>query len=366
MVPIRVHFPGAGAFHQELKRRVNEYFESEKISERDQGRMYLKSAVIIAWSVGCWVGLVFLAASWWQALLLGLGLGLGLAGVGFSIQHDANHGGYSRNGGVNRLLSWAMDAIGGSSYIWSQKHNIVHHTYTNVSGVDVDVDVQPFLRLAPDQEWRPYHRFQHLYIWVLYALLPANWHFWADFRDLVNGHVGGQPFPKPSRASLVGTIVGKLFFYGWSLVIPLLLHPTWVVLAMHAFVSLTLGLVLTTVFQLAHCLEEAEVVTLDSRDATLETAWAEHQVRTTANFATKNPFLTWYLGGLNFQIEHHLFPRICHVHYPAISPIVAECCRDFGIPYHVHETVRSAVASHMRHIAALARRPDSTLSSAGA
>ena len=350
MEPIRVHFPGSGTFHQELKRRVDAYFEATEIAPRDSRRMYLKTVAIFTWTAACYLALVFAPIVWWQALLLGFGLGLGLAGIGFSIQHDANHGGYSRNKWVNRLLSHSLDLIGGSSYVWYWKHNIIHHTYTNVSGVDVDVDIQPYLRLAPDQAWRPYYRWQHLYIWLLYGLLPANWHFWSDFRDIRNGHIGGQPFPRPNRWGLFGTLAGKLAFYTWSLILPMFFHPVWAVLCMHLFVSLTLGIVLTTVFQLAHSVEEADLVTLDARESTHDTAWAEHQVRTTANFAPANPFLTWYLGGLNFQIEHHLFPKICHVHYPKLAPIVAATCRDHDIPYQSHRTVLSAVASHVRHL----------------
>jgi linoleoyl-CoA desaturase len=347
---LRVRFPGSGAFQVALKRRVDEYFDCVKISRRDAPRMYAKSVLILAVAFGSYTLLMFGSVAWWQGVILAISLALGMAGIGFSVQHDANHGGYSRKKWINRLMGVSLDMIGGSSVIWYWKHNIVHHTYTNVSGVDVDIEIEPLLRLAPDQPRRFYHRYQHFYVWVLYALMPLNWHFWADYRDLMNGHISGLPFPKPTRRELAGTFLGKAFFYGWALVLPLFLHPAWAVLGFYLIVSSVLGIVLTTTFQLAHCLNETEVVEIGPGAGPLTVGWAEHQVRTTANFAPGDRFLTWYLGGLNYQIEHHLFPKVCHVHYPALSPIVAATCREFGIPYQSHPTVRKAVVSHFRWI----------------
>ncbi len=365
MESIRVCFPGSGAFQAALKRRVDEHFAALNLSRRDAPRMYAKTGLILALTIGSYVLLMFAAVAWWQALILAAALALGMAGIGFSVQHDANHGGYSRNPWINHVMGISLDMIGGSSFVWYWKHNIVHHTYTNVSGVDVDVCLEPLLRLAPDQPWRPYYRFQHLYIWTLYALMPVNWYFWSDYRDLSNGHICGRKFPPPTARVLTATLAGKAFFYGWSLVLPLLLHPTWTVLAFYLIVSSLLGIVLTTTFQLAHCVNETEVVSSGKQAAPVSVGWAEHQVRTTANFAPGNGLLTWYLGGLNYQIEHHLFPRVCHVHYPALSPIVSATCREFGIPYQSHPTVRKAITSHYQWLRRLGVGPAACGQSAG-
>ena len=279
MESIRVRFHGSASFQGTLKRRVEEHFEGLKITGRDAPRMYAKSALILGTALGSYGLLMFAAVTWWQGVILAIALALGMAGIGFSVQHDANHGGYSRNRWINRLMGLSLDMIGASSFIWYWKHNIVHHTYTNVSGVDVDIEMEPLLRLAPNQRWRRYHRFQHFYIWVLYALMPANWHFWADYRDLANGHISGQRFPRPTKRVLAGTLAGKALFYGWSLVLPLCLHPTWAVLGFYMIVTSVLGIVMTTTFQLAHCVDEAEVATIDDGIDTLAVGWAEHQVR---------------------------------------------------------------------------------------
>lgn len=364
MEPIRVHFPGSGTFHRELKRRVADYFEEVQVSQRDAGGMYLKSAILITWSVTAYLLMITGSLLWWQYPIAAVCLAAGMAGIGVSVQHDANHGGYSQNRWINRLFGCCLDVMGASSFIWYWKHNIVHHTYTNISGIDVDVDIEPFLRLAPDQPLLKYHKYQYLYIWLIYGLLPANWQFYADYRDLINSDIGGKPFPRPSKWVVAATLFGKAFFYFWSLILPLLLYPTLPVLGLYVLTSFTLGSILTTMFQLAHCLEETEVHAATHEANTVEAGWAEHQVRTTANFAPRNAFLTWYLGGLNYQIEHHLFPKVCHVHYPKISPIVESVCKDFGIPYQVHPTFRAAVASHVRWLYRLGRMERTPVTSA--
>ncbi len=316
--------------------------------------MYLKTAIIVAWLGASYGLLVFGHFGWVTCLVLTISVGLAVAAVGFDIQHDANHGSYSRSPSINRALGFTLDLVGGSSYVWSFKHNVFHHTYTNIAGADADLAAGPMLRFSPAQSrWRV-HRLQPIYVWALYAMLPVKWEFFDDFRDLVKGRIAGQPFPRPSALGLTSLIGGRLFFFGWALVLPMFFHPIGWVLLSFALASGMLGLTLAITFQLAHCMAEAEFPALPA-DGVMHGDWAEHQVRTTVNFARNNPLLTWYLGGLNFQIEHHLFPKICHVHYPALSKIVEKTCADFGLPYHAHPTMRAALASHLRLLGRLGK-----------
>jgi linoleoyl-CoA desaturase len=349
-----LRFAGDDGFHRLVKDRVAEDFRERGLDPRDSPRMFLKTAAILLWFGASYALLVFVAATWWQGALLCASLALAIGGIGFNIQHDANHGGYSRSGAVNGVLGFALDALGGSSYVWRWKHNIFHHTYTNVSGADHDIDVRPFARLAPAQPRRGFHRFQHLYVWALYGLLVPQWQL-EDVKQLVQGRIGASPFPRPRGLRLVELLGGKALFYGWALVIPLLLHPWWVVLLAGAFTSFLVGLVLSVVFQLAHCVEEAEFPVPAAHR--LERAWAVHQVETTVDFARRSRLATWYLGGLNFQIEHHLFPRICHVHYPRISRIVEATCAECGIRYAAHQGIGGAVTSHWRWLRRMGQKP---------
>jgi linoleoyl-CoA desaturase len=356
--PARIDFQGGGAFHTELRRRVAELLSDPRSVRRAQWTMYVKSAVMVAWTAASWVALVLWAGSWWQAGLAALSLGLALAGLGFNITHDANHGSYSRRTGVNRAMSWSMDLIGASSYVWRTKHNVVHHTYTNIAGADSDIDSMPFARFAPEQPRRAFHRFQHLYVWLLYGLLAIKWHTGGDFGYLLSGRIGATPVRWPRGRELAGFWLGKALFLTWAVAVPLLLHPAWQVALAFAAVSFVLAVTMAVTFQLAHCLEEAEFPSAAGMSGGERTEWARHQVETTVDFAPRSRLLTWYLGGLNFQIEHHLFSRVMHTHYPAMSSIVREVCERHGVRYQAHPTIGSALASHARWLREMGRKPE--------
>lgn len=344
----KLSFAGDTGFHREVKRRVREYFEHTGLSPRDNPRMYVKTAVLLLWFVASYVLLVFAATSWWQATLLSLSLALAMAGIGFSIQHDANHGAYSDHRAVNRLMRWTLDMLGASSYVWRVKHNQSHHTYTNLAGGDDDINLGPLARFSPAQPRYRFHRVQQFYIWVLYGLLMLKWHFVSDYKNIARARIARNRFVRPRGWDLVGLVGGKVFFYSWALVVPALFHPWWVVLVCYAGTSAVLSLILSVVFQLAHCVEEAEFPEPTPGTHQLPDAWAVHQVQTTVDFARGNRLLTWYVGGLNFQIEHHLFPRICHVHYPRISEIVQAVSGELGVRYTAHEGFLGALSSHWR------------------
>jgi linoleoyl-CoA desaturase len=344
----RPKFATDAGFHSVVKRRVLEYFEHRGLSPKGGPRMWAKTVVLLLWFGASYALLVFAASTWWQGALLALSLGLAMAGIGFAIQHDANHGAYSTHGAVNRLMGMTLDMLGASSYLWRFKHNVSHHTYTNLAGADDDIDIGPLARLSPAQPRRRLHRAQQFYLWALYGFLIPKWHFVYDFKNVARGRIARNRFPRPRGWSLVELIGGKVVFFGWALVVPALFHPLWVVVLFYAGTSFLLGLVLSVVFQLAHCVEEAEFPTPPPQAERLRDAWAVHQVRTTVDFARGNRLLTWYVGGLNFQIEHHLFPRICHVHYPRIAGIVEATCAELGVGYTAHRSLGGAVSSHWR------------------
>jgi linoleoyl-CoA desaturase len=270
-----------------------------------------------------------------------------------SVQHDANHGAMSRYPNVNRVLRLTLDVMGVASSIWRQRHNALHHSYTNIQGVDADVDFGFIARLSPDQPLRPWHRFQHVYLWFLYGFLLPKWAFIDDFIILATRRIGPHRLPKMSRADLVQFVVTKIFFVSWSIVIPALYHPLWQVAVFHLIAVFTLGVTLSSVFQLAHCVEAAEFPLPAPAGQSMANDSALHQVETTVGFAHSNVFLTWYLGGLNFQVEHHLFPKVCHIHYPALARIVAEVATQHGVRYRANGTFRSAIASHFRFLRAM-------------
>jgi len=341
-------------FYAELQRRVAEYFSSNGLKERDCFSMYFKTAIMLAWVSASYVLLVFFAEHWWQAVPLAFSLAFGLAAVAFNIQHDGGHSAYSDRLWVNRLAGYSLDLIGASSYLWKWKHGVLHHTYPNVDGHDTDLDAGVVARLSP---WQPrfwYHRWQHLYLWPLYAITASRWHLFSDFKEVAVGAIGSHRVPRPRSWNLVAFLVGKTVSIGLLLFAPMIWHEWWLVVAMYFLVTAVVGVALTIVFQLAHCVEEADFPTPGESEK-MPDAWAVHQIRTTVDFARTSRLAFWLLGGLNFQTEHHLFPRICHVHYPALSRIVEATCAEYGVKFRQHGTFAAGVRSHYRWLRRMGR-----------
>jgi len=348
-------FSGSDRFVRELRRRVDAYFEQTGRSRRDCPEMYFKTASILAWFVAAYLLLLFVFTSWWTVLPLAVILGVSIAAIGFNIQHDGGHRAYSDRRWVNKIMAMTLDLMGGSSYLWDWKHNSIHHTYPNIDGHDDDIDVGLLARLSPHQKRLGFHRLQGIYLWLLYGFLAIKWHFYDDFYNVAVGRIGGHKIPRPRGKDLLVFIGGKVAFFSIAFGIPILLHPVWAVLCVYAVAAFVSGVVLSVVFQLAHCVGEADFPVPVEGGARMETDWAVHQVQTTVDFARRSRVLCWFLGGLNFQVEHHLFTKICHVHYPALSKVVEETCREFGVRYAEHKSLWSAVASHFRWLVLMGR-----------
>jgi linoleoyl-CoA desaturase len=348
-------FDTDNAFQLELRRRVDEHFRIRGGRQRDCWQMYLKTAILLASFSGSYLLLVLVAQTWWQGLLLVILLGLSAAGIGFNVQHDGSHQAYSNSPRVNAFMARTLELIGGSSYLWRWKHVVFHHTYVNITGHDTDIDLGVLARLTPHQKRRPFHRWQHLYLWPLYGLLAIKWQLLDDFRKLVRGRISNQPFPRPTGWELVILAGGKAIFLALAFGIPLVFHSVSVVLLYYGIAGLVTGTVLSVVFQVAHCVDEAEFPMARASTGRIDHAWAVHQAETTVDFARRSRVVAWLVGGLNYQTEHHLFPRICHVNYPAISTVVEETCRDFGIRYREFTSFRAGMASHFRWLRQMGR-----------
>lgn len=345
------------AFIADLKREVSEYFTAHDVSDKANGAMVLKTILILGATFGSYAVIMLGGLTAGQMLPLAVLMGIGVAGMGFSVAHDALHGAYSARPWVNRTLGLSFDLLGASSYLWKITHNVIHHTYTNIQGIDEDLDVSPLLRLSPQSDWRPIHRFQHLYGFATYALTTLFWVFIKDFKYILKRDLGPYENKKHPPRDVITMLACKVVYYGYMLVLPLVVLPIawWQVLIGFTVVHLTAGFLLGVVFQLAHVVEGPDYPEPDA-EGRIAKPWLIHEMETTSNFARSNRILSWYVGGLNFQVEHHLFPRVCSVHYPAISPIVEAVARRHGVPYHAHRTFRAAVASHYRMLKALGRR----------
>jgi linoleoyl-CoA desaturase len=349
----RISFESGGDFMRETRAEVEAYLADGSVRRAASLRFYVKAPIAFGLIALSWALLLFAPGGWVQTPLEFAALVVGSILTGFCVQHDANHGAAFRKLRYNHLLGWSADALlGVSSYAWRARHNVAHHTYTNIDGHDNDITQMPIARLVPSQTARPWFRFQHLYIWPLYSFMGMRLQTMGDFNAIRTRSIGRTTLHTPRRWDMAGFIAGKLFFIGWAIVIPLLIYPWWIVLAAFIGVSLALSLVMVVVFQLAHCVEEASSPSPDELRAE-RTVWAVHQVESTVDFCPDNRVLTWFLGGLNYQIEHHLFPRTPHTHYPQIAHIVRRKAAEHGIRYHVQASLWDALGSHGRHLRAM-------------
>jgi len=346
---IRFANKNAKAFTNEVRSRAAEYFERTGKSRHATAGVLVKTVIVLAATFGSYALIMTGQLSLGQMWALTFLMGVGMAGMGFNVAHDALHGAYSSIPWVNRFLGFSFDSVGANGYMWKITHNVIHHTYTNIHDVDEDLTVSPLLRLSPGSRHYWFHRYQHVYGILAYGLATVNWLFAKDFQQFLKRDIGPYANKIHPGKEIAILIVGKILVFAWMIVLPLvLLDITWWQFVI-GFLTLhvTAGVILGVIFQLAHVVEGPEFP-LPEDDGDMEYAWMVHQMRTTSNFAPSNKPLSWYIGGLNYQIEHHLFPQTCSIHYPELAPMVREVAAAHDIPYHSNPTFRAAVASHVR------------------
>ncbi|GHN02055.1 fatty acid desaturase [Cytophagales bacterium WSM2-2] len=335
------------SFFSALKEKVDYYFLENRLSQTGERRLYLKSAFQISTALSTYIALVFLSPPWWVSIFLCLLLGINLAVLGFNVMHEGGHQSFSKYQWLNSLAGYSLNALGGNIYFWKVKHNINHHTFTNIAGIDSDIDVQPFMRLHPNQPLTGIHRYQHIYGGLLYGISYLAWVFYEDFVKYFRNRIALHM--KPMSMSLKEHFVfwlTKIVYVTVFLVIPVIFTGWLNTMIGFFMITFVTGLFISIVFQLAHVVEVTEFPS----EKKIVKDWAVHQVSTTSNFATTNKVICWLLGGLNFQIEHHLFPKISHIHYPQISKLVKETCKEFNVTYNEYASMFDAIISHISYL----------------
>ena len=346
--------PEQQVFYKELRSRVEHYFESTGQSKYANATMVVKTIVLVGgYLAGIALQIAFLPSPALSFVLFAL-TGVFLAGIGMSVMHDANHGAYSANENVNRWVGYSLNLLGGMVMNWKMQHNVLHHTYTNIAGLDEDIDTKLALKLSPHGPTNKAHRYQWFYAFFLYMILTLYWGLAKDLVQFI--HYKKVGLNKQSRVKnglwLLKTAIVKTLYFSAFIGIPVYLGmPLWQAIVGFLIMHAVSGWILSVVFQLAHVVPDAYFPQPDEKGF-IPYSWAEHQLRTTMNFSTKNKWLSWYVGGLNFQIEHHLFTRICHVHYPAISEIVKKTAAEYGVPYYEKPTFGAALREHIAFLRA--------------
>jgi linoleoyl-CoA desaturase len=344
--------PTRADFFTTLNQRVNDYFKTNKISRYANREMKIKTVAMFSiFIVPYLLMITSVVTNPWMMLGMCVIMGFGMAGIGLSVMHDANHGGYSNKAWVNNALGLSLNIIGGNAFNWKVQHNVLHHTYTNIHDVDEDISPRGILRMTPHGPWKWFHKFQHMYAWFFYGLLTLVWVGVKDFVRISRYHKDGMIKKQKAdvRTELFVLIASKIIYIGYIFVLPALLLPVnwWQIAVGFVAMHYVGGFILAIIFQPAHVIDGTEYPMPDD-DGKMENNWAIHQLLTTTNFANNNRILNWYVGGLNFQVEHHLFPNICHVHYRKISSIVKYTAEEFGLPYKSEPTFIGALVSHAK------------------
>jgi len=354
---------GNNNFYDAVVARVNAYFDKNHISPYANMAMWMKTVAMLLLYFLPYYFIVssLTAGNAWLFFAFWFLMGLGMSGIGTSIMHDANHGTYSSNKKVNNFISHILELIGGYSVTWRIQHNVLHHTYTNVAGLDEDIEAMGLIRLSPNQPKRWHHRYQHIYAWFLYMIMTLFWMTAKDYLQVVR--YKQHDLLVKQKVSLKQAIwrisLYKLFYYAYIIVLPVLFSGmSWYLVVMgFLLMHFTAGLFLSCIFQPSHIMEAsafAMPIEINNRRQ-MEDSWAVHEVVNTTDFAPRNRILSWFVGGLNYQIEHHLFTGVCHVHYRKLAPIVRSAIADFGLPYHVQPTFLRALSEHAKMLKKLGR-----------
>lgn len=276
--------------------------------------------------------------------------GLGMAGIGMGVMHDAIHGSYSKSRKVNNYLGYTMNLIGANASVWKIQHNVLHHTYTNIEESDDDINAPFFLRFSPHAKRNWLHKFQHLYIWFFYALSTISWITAKDFVRATRYKNLGFFNRRNEYRNLIIKIAGwKLLYYSYALVLPMILIPLapWMVFLAFLSMHFVTGILISIVFQTAHVMPSTDFP-LPDENGLIVNDWSIHQLATTSNYSPSSTIFSWLIGGLNYQIEHHLLPNICHVHYKKLSEIVAATAQEHGIPYLTKKSFFAAIRDHIK------------------
>ncbi len=350
-------------FFPTLRQRVNLYFKENEVSPFGNREMFIKTITLVGTYLLAFLAILTLPVNAWLLLPFVLLMGFAMAGVGMTVMHDGLHGSYSKNTLVNKLMGNSIYLLGANAHVWKVQHNVLHHTYTNIHGADEDIGTKVVIRLSKKAPLKKYHRYQHIYVFFLYGLMTLLM-LTNDFIKMLRYHRQGllskQKFNISKAYSKLLALKSLYLFFVIGL--PLLLTSLlwWQVLIGFMLMHLTAGFILSIIFQMAHVVEGVEQPVPDT-EGNIENAWAIHELQTTADFAPGNRFLNWYIGGLNFQIEHHLFPHVCHVHYPKIAHIVKQTAEDFQLNYNVKPTFLKALKSHISMLKTLGQPAKQTV-----
>lgn len=348
-------------FYNELQSRVSDHFKAQIGSIRPNGVYWLKIILFLCCYCTICLWILFITSSLTSILLYCL-LGILAVLIGLNIGHDAAHGSLSKHRYVNQIGLLAFDLVGANAYMWQNRHVHAHHPFPNLIHLDSDIQQTKLVRIFPGDVLRPWQRFQHWYMPILYLFYIPYWLFYRDFHDFLRPSIGAWVSKGHKPIQVIRMILAKVFFLTYTLALPLIFAPIPVSSVLTGFVLMFICASITVSIALisTHVGEHSSFPESEESES-LGHSWAAHQVITTTDFATQNVLLTQAFGAFNHHAVHHLFPHICHIHYPKLTPILVEVAAKYGIPYTCeHSWTRSAL-SHWRLLRSRSKMSGNTI-----
>lgn len=264
--------------------------------------------------------------------------------------HDAAHNAIFKNPKYNKWFTYVLELFGSNSFIWKKRHLLLHHPYANIQNWDIDIKQSDLVRIFPSSKFFNYHKYQHLYMWLLYPFYTLNWLFIRDFKDFFgtkdNYVKRVVKIPKIEYAKLFAC---KLFNIFYLLIIPILVlhnHPWYVVFLAWMVMHLS-GSALGVVALLSTHVDEYAHFPMPPEDGKMRTTWAMHQMSVTKDFSADSKLANFLFGGFTHHVAHHLFPGVAHTYYPYITQVIRRYAKELDLPYQCYPFWK-AVISHFR------------------
>lgn len=335
-------------FYQTVSERIEQYFNTSQNSRLANPFFYLKASILVAFYLGCyWV--LLKCESTLYAVIAMICMGPLAILIGINVAHDAAHSAISSKAWVNRTFLHLFDMLGANSYMWRMRHVFSHHSFPNILHEDADLKQNPLVRIFPTDVLHKIHKYQFIYAPFLYLLYTINWLYFRDFKDFKARKIGSLTHPRHPSWEWIKLFLFKSLYLFAMIVLPLAISPltsAWFIvgfLCMNFAASITITLALIP----SHVAEHSRFP-LPDNEGLMPHSWSHHQVLTVIDFATQNWMLNLLFGGFNHHVTHHLFPGICHVHYPKLTPIIAQTCREYGLDYRHESSFLNAYFAHYR------------------
>ncbi|SMO44129.1 fatty acid desaturase family protein [Solitalea koreensis] len=338
----------ADDFYPTIKKRVNEYFEQNNLSKLAPASYFIKISSFILLYFFVYFNLIFNVTSLRGLFFSFILLGFLVFFIFLNVVHDAAHGSIFKKKQSNHVLLYFLEMFGTSNYIWRIRHLESHHIYPNIFGLDTDIKQSDLVRISNQHPFKIHHQFQHLYMPILYFIYTLNWTIVRDFRDITSDNIGPKVNIKHPWEQVVLLLFSKLFYFFYTLILPVLLlnFSFWAIFGAFLVMHFTTSFCAVFILVSSHVGEDAVFPKADE-NRYIDHTWAEHQLIVTADFAADNRLITTLVGGFNLHVVHHLFPHVSHAHYPVLTKILKETAAEFGLSYNSY-TLKEALISHWK------------------